>query len=116
LKLLALISDIVGKIKKKKNKKRKLYLKGCSERLKEEDIDQGPYSSFFDGLGPVTAREIVKRRIDRCIIDECGIKELVDSDRYYIARLSEAKGSIIHTLLVDKQKGMVRSLYRKANR
>jgi hypothetical protein len=105
----------VNKFKRKIIERRKFHQTGCSERLKGEDIGQELYSNFFDGLGPVTAREIVKRRIDRCIIDECSIKELANTDRYYIARLSEAKGSIIHTLLVDKQKGIVRSLYRKAN-
>ena len=69
--------------------------------------------AFFDGMGLVTATEIVKERIDENIINEYGIDELKNTGRYYIARVSEANGSISHTLLVDKQNGMVRSLSRK---
>lgn len=69
--------------------------------------------TFFDGMGLVTATEIVKERIDENIINEYGIDELKNTGRYYIARVSEANGSISHSLLVDKQNGMVRSLSRK---
>ena len=71
--------------------------------------------SFFDGMGSATATEIIKRRIDKDDLDEYGITDLENTGRYYIAQVSEANGSIIHTLMVDKQNGMVRSLYRKTN-
>ena len=69
--------------------------------------------SFFDGMGSATATEIIKRRIDKNDIDEYGITDLKNTGRYYIAQVSEANGSIIHTLMVDKQNGMIRSLSRK---
>ena len=66
--------------------------------------------SYFDGMGLVTATEIVKERIDKNTMNVCGIDELENKGRYYLSRVSEAKGSISHTLLIDKQNGMVRSL------
>jgi len=69
-------------------------------------------STIFDGMGPATATAIIKRRIDKHIINEYGIDELTNTGRYYIARVSEANG-IINAYLIDKQNGMVRSLYRK---
>ena len=69
--------------------------------------------SFFDSMGSATATEIIKRRINKNDIDEYGITDLKNTGRYYIAQVSEANGSIIHTLMVDKQNGMIRSLSRK---
>jgi len=113
MKLLAYIKSKLSRFKEQNPKNNDQ--RGCSERLVEGNSDDEPLLSFLDGLGPVTVREIVKRRIDKCIIDEYGIEELANTDRYYIARRSEAKGSVIHSLLVDKQSGMTRSLYRKVN-
>ncbi|MCB2141116.1 hypothetical protein KQH27_00245 [bacterium] len=69
--------------------------------------------SYFDGMGLVTATEIIKERIDENTMNECGIDKLENKGRYYLARVSEEKGSISHTVLIDKQNGMVRSLCRK---
>ena len=69
--------------------------------------------SFFDAMGPITAREIFKRRLDKNIIAEMGTQEVRNLGRYQIVRMQEVNASIIHTLLVDKQKRMVVSLYRK---
>ena len=85
----------------------------CSEKHYDE---KNPEEVFFEGMGLVTATEIVMERINENVINEYGIDEVENTGRYYIARVSEAKGSIIHTLLVDKQNGMVRSLCRKAAR
>ena len=65
-------------------------------------------------MGLVTATEIVKERIDENTINEYGIDELENKGHYYIARVSEANGSVVHTMLIDKQNGMVRSLCRRA--
>ena len=43
-------------------------------------------------MGPATATAIIKRRIDKHIINEYGIDELTNTGRYYIARVSEANG------------------------
>jgi hypothetical protein len=75
--------------------------------------DKKSEESIFNGMGPDTATEIIKRRIDKCIINEYGINELKNTGRYCIARVSEANGNLIHTLLVDKENGMTRSLCRK---
>ena len=73
-----------------------------------------PFEVFFENMGPQTANEIIKQRIDRCIINEYGLDELANRKRYCIARVGEANGRVIHTMLIDRQSGMVRSLCRKA--
>ena len=88
----------------------KLRSTNLDENLEEEMVEP----SFFDGMGSATATEIIKRRIDQNDIDEYGITDLENTGRYYIAHVSEGNGSIIHTLMVDKQNGMIRSLSRKA--
>ena len=77
-----------------------------------ENIDK----IFSDGMSMITATEIIKERINEDLISEYGIDELKNTGRYYIARVSESNGNIVHTLLVDKQNGMVRSLHRKASK
>ena len=72
-----------------------------------------PVEVFFKNMGPHTANEIIKHRIDRHIINEYGIDELANKDRYYIARVREVNGTVIHTMLIDKDNGMVRSLCQK---
>ena len=75
--------------------------------------NDNPIPTIFDGMGSATATEIIKRRIDRHIFNEYGIQGLENTGRYYTASVSEANGSIIHTFIVDKQNGMVRTLHRK---
>lgn len=75
--------------------------------------DSFNYSRFFNDMGPITAREIHKRRLDKHIMAEMGINGTRNLGRYQIVRMQEVNGSITHTLLVDKQKQMVVSLCRK---
>ena len=77
-----------------------------------ENIDE----LFSDGMSMITATEIIKERLNEDLISEYGIDDLKNTGRYYIARISESNGNIVHTLLVDKQNGMVRSLHRKASK
>jgi hypothetical protein len=113
MKLLASIKEKLGAIKKWSDKRTKYGRKYSSVSLIDKQTEKNPSPGFFDGMGPVTAREITKRRIDKYIIAEFGVEEFENSERYYVARISEVNGRIIHTLLVDKQNGMTRSLYRK---
>jgi hypothetical protein len=78
----------------------------------DENVDE----FFSDGMSMITATEIIKERINEDLISEYGIDELKNTGRYYIARVSESNGNVVHTLLVDKQNGMVRSLHRKASK
>ena len=107
--ILQALKDVKRKLQSKLNNKRRLTNsdKACG--------GENELTAFFDGMGSVTATEIIKQRIDKRIIADYGIDGLKNTGRYYIARVSEANGSIIHTLLVDKQNGMVRSLYRKSS-
>jgi hypothetical protein len=90
------------------------YKKCRLKNSRKQNCRKNSAETFFDGMGPDTATEIIKRRIDKYIINEYGIYEFENKGRYYIARVCEANGSILHTLLVDKQTGMTRTLCRKA--
>ena len=112
MKLFNVLKDFSQAVKNRLNNKKndnQKRLIGSENHLDGENSAE----TIFDGMGIVTATEIVKERIDENIINEYGIDELKNTGRYYIARVSEAKGSISHTLLVDKQNRMVRSLCRK---
>ena len=112
MKLLNVLKDFSQAVKNRfnhNNNDHQHRLIGSENHYEEEN----PAETFFDGMGIATATEIVKERIDENIINEYGIDELKNTGRYYIARVREDKGSISHTLLVDKQNGMVRSLCRK---
>jgi hypothetical protein len=78
------------------------------------DCDRVPYPSIFDGIGPVTARMIIHRRIDKYIYAVYGLEGLKNNGRFHIERVSEADGNIVRTLLVDKQTGKTRTLYCKS--
>ena len=91
-----------------------LETKNRSKQPIRQDEGENAVATFFDGMGSATATEIIKRRIDKHIINKYGIQELTNTGRYYTAQVTEVNGSIIHTFLIDKQNGMVRSLYRKA--
>ena len=106
------ISRFIKKIKFFNNEK--LKNQHTMKDSVNRDIDHACVETFFDGMGPQTATEIIKRRIDKHIINQYGIEEFHNKGRYYIARVNVGNGKIIHTMLIDKQNGMVRSLYKSA--
>jgi len=112
--LLTTIKDKLSIFKSRSGKNEKEVQQCQLEELTERQSEREPLPSFFDGMGPVTAHMIIKRRIDKYIYALYGIEELENNGRYYIARITEANGSVIKTLLVDKQNGMARTLYCKS--
>lgn len=108
-----ILKNHIHKIKNITKNDRKVKNKPQLSKPNSKHDDNNPIALFFESMGPVTLTEIIKRRIDRYIINEYELDEVGNKGRYYIARLSEANGSVVHTMLVDRQSGMVRSLYRK---
>jgi hypothetical protein len=116
MKLLNALRDFNRKIIHKFNVNKNGIFKNRKPILDAPYDDENVDELFSDGMSMITATEIIKERINEDLISEYGIDELKNTGRYYIARVSESNGNVVHTLLVDKQNGMVRSLHRKASK
>jgi hypothetical protein len=114
---MSLFTTIKGKVSILKNRLKK-NVKEVQQCQLEDFLDrqsvQATFSCFFDRMGPVTASMIIKRRIDKYIYAVYGREGLKKNKHFYIARTTEASGSIIKTSLVDKQNGMTRTLYYRS--
>ena len=113
MSLFTIIKDKLRVLRSRSKKTVKEVQRFILEELIQKQSDQAPLSGFFDNIGPVTASMIIHRRIDKYIYAVCGSEELINNKRFYIARTTEANGSVIKTSLVDKQNGMTRTLYYK---
>ena len=113
MSLFTIIKDKLRVLRSRSKKTVKEVQRFILEELIQKQSDQAPLSGFFDNIGPVTASMIIHRQIDKYIYAVCGSEELINNKRFYIARTTEANGSVIKTSLVDKQNGMTRTLYYK---
>jgi hypothetical protein len=116
MKILNAFKDFKKKLINKFSVNRNGIYKNRKPILHNQYNDEKVDGLFSDGMSMITATEIIKERINEDLISEYGIGELKNTGRYYIARVSESNGNVVHTLLVDKQNGMVRLLHRKASK
>ena len=56
-----------------------------------------------DGMSTATARFIIERNVGEKIGEIFDVKDLINTGRYYIAKIVRPDGSVIEQLLVDKQ-------------
>lgn len=56
-----------------------------------------------EGMSTTTARFIIERNVSEKIGELFDVKDLVNTGRYYIAKIVRPDGSVIEQLLVDKQ-------------
>lgn len=54
-----------------------------------------------------TATLVIKQAMNGDFKDSTQIKDLNDTGRYYTARITNADGTLIHRMLIDKQNGNV---------
>ena len=110
--MLTTIKEKLRLLKSRSGKKEKVDQQCQLEELIDRQNEPAPLSRFLDNMGAATTNMIIKRRIDKYIYTVYGIGNLKNDGRFYIDRVTEANGSIIKTLLVDKQNGMTRTLYK----
>ncbi len=72
-----------------------------------------PTPSCLDGMGSATAKIIINRRLSEKFLQECGVKEVKNTGRYYSAQIISKNGKIIDEVLVDKQCGSIISLHKR---
>lgn len=113
MSLFTIIKDKLSNIRSRSKKNQKAVQRCRLEDLIDRRSRQTTLLSL-DSIGPVTTSMIIKRRIDRYIYAVCGLEGLKNNKRFYIARETEAGGSIIKTSLYDKQTGKARTLYHKS--
>jgi len=86
--------------------------KDAAVRTDEED----PLSKYLDGMGSATARILIDRHLDDDVWEKYDLKELKNTGRYYIAKIVSADGKLIDEVLIDKQSGTIKSLFRRTGR
>jgi len=74
--------------------------------------EEDPLAKYLDGMGTATARILIDRHLDDNVLEKYGLKQLKNTGRYYVAKIVEADGSLIDTVLIDKQSGTIQSLRR----
>lgn len=104
----AFISDLWLRAKKKRQPSTTDQMKEKSENDHGEKPEMNSCKgsaglSPRDGMSTTTARFIIERNVGDKIGEIFDVKDLVNTGRYYIAKIVRPDGSVIEQLLVDKQ-------------
>ena len=94
---------------------KKIHPSGTADQMKEKSENQHgekivmnsckDSAELFqrDGMSTSTAKFIIERNVGEKIGEIFDVKDLINTGRYYIAKIVRPDGSVIEQLLVDKQ-------------
>ena len=99
------------RIQKHKNNIDLLENNRSMERINYEVCN---FSEFFEKIGPVTAKMIIRKRIDKYVYSIYGISEINHDNRFYIARITYKDLGTVKTVLIDRSKRSAKTLYCKS--
>lgn len=73
----------------------------------DDEIDRHQVLRVIDGMSDGTASIIIRKEMGQRISEDYKIEGLENKGRYYLAKITGAKGRLLLTMLVDKQNGNV---------
>lgn len=108
MQLKTFFSDLWLRAKKPRQLDTTAQIKEKSARNNEADGEMNSCGDGVEllqreGMSTTTARFIIERNVSEKIGELFDVKDLVNTGRYYIAKIVRPDGSVIEQLLVDKQ-------------
>jgi hypothetical protein len=108
MQLKAFISDLCLRAKKTNppstiDQTKEKFDNEQEEKTEMNSCEDGAGMFQRDGMSTATARFIIERDVGEKIGELFDVKDLVNTGRYYIAKIVRPDGNIIEQLLVDKQ-------------